>query len=90
MRHRAQIKKVLNRDNTRLLKMTDRVPQTQQKGDSRGCDLGMAVKHLHKGQGKVPGSGKGWQHASQTGRGATEERKIVERERARRGGGFSQ
>ncbi len=38
----------------------------------------------------MPGGRKRWHHASQTGRGATEEREIVERERVRRGGGFSQ
>lgn len=72
-----RIQKVLNRDNIRLLKMTESELEKWQRADSRGCDLGMAVKHLHKGQGRVPGSGKGWHHASQTGRGATEERKIV-------------
>lgn len=48
--------------------------------DSGGCQIGIAAKHLHKGQGNMPDGGKGWHHAFQTGR---EER--LEREK---GGGW--
>lgn len=46
--------------------------------DSGGCQIGIAAKHLHKGQGNMPDGGKGWHHAFQTGR---EER--LEREKGR-------
>lgn len=36
--------------------------------DSGGCQIGIAAKHLHKGQGNMPDGGKGWHHAFQTGR----------------------
>lgn len=38
-----------------------------------GCELAMATRHLHKGQGSMPSGGKGWHHAFQTGRGKTGE-----------------
>lgn len=36
--------------------------------DSGGCQIGIAAKNLHKGQGNMPDGGKGWHHAFQTGR----------------------
>lgn len=53
------------------------------EGETVGVELGMAAKHLHKGQGSMPNGGKGWHHAFQTGR---EERLVRETER---GGGQS-
>lgn len=45
--------------------------------DCGGCQIGIAEKHLHKGQGNMPNGGKGWHPAFQTGR---EERLEREKE----------
>lgn len=51
--------------------------------DSGGCQIGIAAKHLHKGQGNMPDGGKGWHHAFQTGR----EERLEREKREKRVGG---
>ena len=48
--------------------------------DGGGCELGMVANHLHKGQGSVPGGGRGWHEASKTGR---ERQTVRETDRVR-------
>lgn len=72
---------VMKSDNERVQEEQEKESAREETG--RVVSLGPALKHLHKGQGKVPSGGKGWHRASQTGRGGRPKRKIVEQENDR-------
>lgn len=64
---------VMKSDNERVQEEQEK-ESAREEETGRDVSFGPALKHLHKGQGRVPSGGKGWHHASQTGRGGRQKR----------------
>lgn len=64
---------VMKSDNERVQEEQEK-ESAREEETGRDVSFGPALKHLHKGQGRVPSGGKGWHRASQTGRGGRQKR----------------
>lgn len=64
---------VMKSDNKRVQKEQEK-ESAREEETGRVASSGPTLRHLHKGQGRLPSGGKGWHRASQNGRGGRPKR----------------